>query len=165
LAGLAALGRASLVDQGVPSPGRIADPNAYLQSLTARHADDAFHGLWLDGLVVTREAIALADDATLPAPRRGDVRDLALLIARGDLQAFRSVSRAIGAILAGAPVTEVLREAHREWYREFLQPRVAARLLPVAALAGYREDRVYLSGFEVRTAGAAGHARRHAGAL
>jgi fido (protein-threonine AMPylation protein) len=146
LAGLAALGRASLVDQGVRSPGRVTDPNAYLESLMARHADDAFHGLWLDGLVVTREAIAQADEVGAPSTRRGDVRDLALLTARGDLQAFRAVTRAIGAILAGAPVTDVLREAHREWYREFLQPRVAARLLPVAALAGYREDRVYLSG-------------------
>jgi len=146
LAGLVALGRASLAGVTVPAPGRCADPNGFLDALPARHADDAFHGLWLDGLVVTREAIVQAQAESASAPRRGEVRDLALLTAQGDWQSFRSVTRAIGAILAGAPVIDVLREAHREWFREFLQPRVAARLLPVAALAGYREDRVYLAG-------------------
>jgi hypothetical protein len=60
--------------------------------------------------------------------------------------AFRAVSRAIGAILAGAPAVEVLRDAHREWYREFMKPRVSAGLLPASALAGYREESMYLPG-------------------
>jgi len=146
LAGLYALGRASIADHAPAAPGRIADPNHYLESLTERQADDAFHGLWLEGLVVTHEAIEQAAVGAQAPPRRGDVRDLTTLTALGDLQAFRAASRSIGAILGGAPLMEVLREAHREWHREFLQPRVTARLTPVAALAGYRDDRYYLSG-------------------
>jgi len=146
LAGLAALGRASIDHLRVAAPGRMVDPNRYLSALVARYPEDAFHGLWIDGLVVTREAIAQADSDAAVTHKRGEVRDLTLLTARGDLLAFRAVTRAIGAILAGAPVIDVLREAHREWYREFMKPRVEARLLPAAALAGYREDRVYLAG-------------------
>ncbi len=144
LAGLYALGRASIADRLPPAPGRIADPNAVLEALAGHYAEDAFHGLWLEGLVVTREAITQVTAGT-PVETPRAVRDVALLTAWGDWQAFQAVTRSIGAILGGAPVLDVLREAHREWHRDFLQPRVAARLRPATALAGYRDDRFYLS--------------------
>jgi len=145
LAGLAALGRASIADRLPVSPGRITDPNAYLESLPARHGDDAFHGLWLDGLVVTRDALAQVADGEVTPAQLTATRDRAGLSALGDLQAFRAVVRSIGAILGGAPTMEVLREGHREWYREFMQPLVTGRLRSVGALAGYRDGPVYLA--------------------
>ena len=37
-----------------------------------------------------------------------------------------------------------MRTTHRDWYRELFQPCVAAGLLRAGALAGYRNDAVYL---------------------
>ena len=37
-----------------------------------------------------------------------------------------------------------LRTSHHEWYRELFQPCVAAGLIPPSALAGYRNEAVFL---------------------
>jgi Fic/DOC family len=47
-------------------------------------------------------------------------------------------------IIAGANPGTLARSAHRDWYRELFQPSVAAGLIPPAALAGYRNDFVFL---------------------
>jgi len=47
-------------------------------------------------------------------------------------------------IIAGANPGTLARSAHREWYRELFQPSVTAGLIPPAALAGYRNDFVFL---------------------
>lgn len=47
-------------------------------------------------------------------------------------------------MLEGAPAAELARDSHAEWYRELFQPSVAAGIVPPAALAGYRNDFVYL---------------------
>jgi fido (protein-threonine AMPylation protein) len=144
LAGLYSLGRASLADRLPVSPGRITDPNRYLQSLPSRHTEDAFHGLWLDGALVTRDALVQAAEGTVTVAQLAANRDAAGLTALGDWQAFQGVVRSMGAIFGGAPVVDVLREAHREWYREWLRPSVTGRLRSVGALAGYRDAAVYL---------------------
>ena len=46
----------------------------------------------------------------------------------------------IGGVNAGAMV----RTAHTEWYRELFQPSVASGLIEPSALAGYRNDFVFL---------------------
>jgi hypothetical protein len=145
LAGLYTLGRASIADRLPVSPGRMADPNAALLALTALHVEDAFHGLWLDGQLVTREALERVSRGEVSLAQLVESRDEAGLTALGDYQAFLAVQRSLGALFGGAPVIEVLREAHREWYRELMQPKVAARLQPVSVLAGYRDDAVYLA--------------------
>ena len=47
-------------------------------------------------------------------------------------------------IIGGANPGTLIRSAHREWYRELFQPSVAAGLIPATALAGYRNDFVFL---------------------
>jgi Fic family protein len=66
------------------------------------------------------------------------------MAARGYWQAFNAVKRGVSSVLAGAPAAELARDAHREWYRELFQPSVAAGILAPAALAGYRNEFVYL---------------------
>ena len=38
----------------------------------------------------------------------------------------------------------IVRDDHREWYRELFEPSVASGLIAASALAGYRSDAVYL---------------------
>lgn len=47
-------------------------------------------------------------------------------------------------IIAGENPGALGRVAHKDWYREMFQPSVAAGFLPAGALAGYRNDAVYL---------------------
>ena len=57
---------------------------------------------------------------------------------------FRVVKERSRKIIAGANPGALVRTAHKDWYRELFQPCVAAGLIPPSALAGYRNDAVYL---------------------
>jgi Fic family protein len=67
-----------------------------------------------------------------------------VLEARGYFQAFQSVKASVEKIIAGDNPGTLARTAHKDWYRELFQPSVAAGLIPAGALAGYRNDAVYL---------------------
>ena len=73
-----------------------------------------------------------------------DRRNRDALAARGYWQAFQAVQASIVQILNGENGGQVAKARHREWYRELFQPCVAAGLIPAGALAGYRNDAVYL---------------------
>jgi hypothetical protein len=47
-------------------------------------------------------------------------------------------------VLAGENPGGIARTDHREWYRELFEPCVVSGLIPASALAGYRNDAVYL---------------------
>ena len=47
-------------------------------------------------------------------------------------------------IITGTNPGTLVRNTHREWYRQLFQPCVAAGLITPGALAGYRNDAVYL---------------------
>ncbi len=66
------------------------------------------------------------------------------LAARGYWQAFQKVKAAVADIISGANAGAQARAAHKDWYRELFQPCVTAGIIPAAALAGYRNDAVYL---------------------
>lgn len=71
-----------------------------------------------------------------------DARDA--LAARGYWQAFQLVKETVAKIIAGDNPGTLVLTAHREWYRELFQPCVTAGLIPASALAGYRNDSVFL---------------------
>src|SRR5213078_1227006 len=61
-------------------------------------------------------------------------------------QAFRVVKGNVAAIINGSSAGKVVRDEHRTWYREMFQPCVMAGMIAPGALAGYRNDAVYLRG-------------------
>ncbi len=64
--------------------------------------------------------------------------------ARGYWRAFQAVKRDIAEIIQGAEPVGLVHRSHREWCRELFQPSVEAGLIEAQALAGYRNDAVYL---------------------
>jgi len=50
----------------------------------------------------------------------------------------------VGEVIAGGNAGDLARAAHKDWYRELFQPCVEAGLIKAGALAGYRNDAVYL---------------------
>src|SRR5437588_162862 len=63
---------------------------------------------------------------------------------RGYWQAFQKVKATVAEVIAGANAGALVRTAHKDWYHELFQPCVAAGLIEAGALAGYRNNPVYL---------------------
>lgn len=130
-----------------PAPGMPADSRAYLRSVDESYQSDAYHSLSIEGYRVTPELVERVRSGDWdPDHRDADRRDREALAARGYWQAFQRVRQAIADILTGGDPGALVSAAYREWYRELFQPSVAAGLIEAAALAGYRNEPVFLRG-------------------
>lgn len=139
--------RAQVLEIAPPQPGLPADQKAYLSIVDDLYKSDAYHSLSIEGYTVTPELIERVrvgnwDPVGNPTDREG----LNALAARGYWQAFQRVKETVAKLIEGVEAGALVREDHRDWYREMFQPSVAAGLLRPAALAGYRSQPVYLKG-------------------
>jgi hypothetical protein len=129
------------------APGLPEDRKAYLRFVDDIYQRDAYHSLSIEGYRVTPELIERVRSGQWdPANSDADLQNRDALAARGYWQAFQKVRDTVGEIIAGADAGQLVGDAHREWYRELFQPNVAAGLIPASALAGYRNDAVFLRG-------------------
>jgi hypothetical protein len=130
-----------------PAPGLPADRDGYLQRVDGIYELDAYHSLSIEGYQVTPELVQqVAAGAWDPERAPADQESLNALAARGYWLAFRRVRKTVKDVLTSARGHDVVRAAHREWYREMFSPHVAAGLLTPSLLAGYRNHPVYLRG-------------------
>jgi fido (protein-threonine AMPylation protein) len=137
--------REEVLDRFPQAPGRPKSSDRYLRSVDAIYPNDAYHSLSIEGYEVSPALVERVRAGKWdPARQAEDRQDRNALAARGYWQAFQKVKPAIAEILAGANPGATVRAVHRDWYREMFQPFVAAGLLPASALAGYRNEAVYL---------------------
>jgi Fic family protein len=121
------------------------DRGDYIKFVDEIYKSDAYHSLSIEGYSVTPELIdRVRAGGWDPEHHDDDRRNRDALAARGYWQAFQAVKASVSDIIAGANPGALTRTAHRDWYRELFQPCVAAGLLRPSALAGYRNDPVYL---------------------
>lgn len=127
------------------APGLPKNKDKYLHFIDGIYKSDAYHSLSIEGYRVTPELIERVRAGNWhPEHHDGDRQGRDTLAARGYWQAFQVVKDNVGKIIAGANPTALVHTAHREWYREFFQPCVAAGLIAPTVLAGYRNEAVYL---------------------
>lgn len=127
------------------APGLPEDKSSYLESVDDIYKSDAYHSLSIEGYSVTPALIERVQQGNWdPGHHEEDRKNRDALAARGYWQAFQKVKEAIADIIAGANPGARARASHMDWYRELFQPFVAAGVIPAAALAGYRNDAVYL---------------------
>jgi fido (protein-threonine AMPylation protein) len=127
------------------APGAPQDRSDYLHAIDDIYRSDAYHSLSIEGYTVTPDLVDRVRAGNWDPDNHGaDRQSRDALAARGYWQAFQVVKGNIAEILAGAGAANLLRTSHREWYRELFQPCVAAGLIAPGALAGYRNDAVYL---------------------
>jgi len=130
-----------------PAPGLPADPGTYLHFVDDIYKSDAYHSLSIEGYHVTAALVERVRSGSWdPETREEDRRNRDALAARGYWQAFEAVRQTVQEVLKGANPGTCARRAHRVWYRELFQPFVVAGVLPPQALAGYRNDAVFLRG-------------------
>lgn len=127
------------------APGLPQDKKAYLEFVDDIYKSDAYHSLSIEGYSVTAELIARVQQGNWnPEHHDDDRRSGDALAARGYWQAFQQVKETVSEIISGGNPGARARATHMDWYRELFQPCVAAGIIPAAALAGYRNDAVYL---------------------
>jgi fido (protein-threonine AMPylation protein) len=128
-----------------PAPGPPADRQAYLHFVDEIYQSDAYHSLSIEGYRVTPALIErVRSGSWSPESSEADRQSRDALAARGYWQAFQQVKRSVEEIISGANPGTLVRSAHRDWYREMFQPSVAAGIIAPTALAGYRNDFVFL---------------------
>lgn len=127
------------------TPGLPKDRGKYLAFVEDIYKNDAYHSLSIEGYSVTPALIEKVQRGDWdPDHHDDDRKNRDALAARGYWQAFQSVKATVERIITGENPGTLARGAHKEWYRELFQPCVAAGLLSTVALAGYRNDAVYL---------------------
>jgi fido (protein-threonine AMPylation protein) len=137
--------RARVLDVFPPPPGLPRDTDAYMRFVEDIYQSDAYHSLSIEGYSVSAELIERVRAGNWnPDHHDADRQSRDALAARGYWQAFQVVKADVGEIIGGANPGQLVRNTHRDWYRELFQPCVTAGILPARALAGYRNDAVYL---------------------
>jgi hypothetical protein len=137
--------RSVVAEQFPEAPGLPEDKGRYLGLVDDIYKSDAYHSLSIEGYSVTPALIERVQQGNWDPERHDeDRRNRDALAARGYWQAFQNVKEAVAEIIAGANAGARARASHMDWYRELFQPCVAAGVIPPAALAGYRNDAVYL---------------------
>jgi fido (protein-threonine AMPylation protein) len=128
-----------------PAPGLPADRKAYLRFVDEIYQSDAYHSLSIEGYRVTPALIERVRSGDWnPESNDADRQNRDAMAARGYWQAFQAVKKSVEQIIGGANAGALVRTTHRDWYRELFQPSVAAGIIPADALAGYRNDFVFL---------------------
>jgi len=126
-------------------PGLPRNKKAYLSSVDAIYQSDAYHSLSIEGYRVSPAVIErVMSGAWDPAHHEADRQSRDALAARGYWQAFQRVKVSVSRALAGENSGKIVKADHSAWYRELFEPCIAAGLIAVSALAGYRNDAVYL---------------------
>ena len=139
--------RGPVVKHFPEAPGLPEDPQAFLKFVEESYKHDAYHSLSIEGYIVTPDLIERVREGNWdPKGNEDDRNNSNALAARGYWQSFELVKGDVGKIITGAPAAELVREAHRNWYREMFAPSVTAGLLKAGALAGYRSHPVYIRG-------------------
>jgi fido (protein-threonine AMPylation protein) len=137
--------RSVVIENFPKAPGLPADKKQYLGFVDDIYKSDAYHSLSIEGYSVTPALIERVQRGDWNPDHHDDDRNRRdALAARGHWQAFQLVKASVAEIIAGANAGALVRTAHKNWYGELFQPCVAAGRIPAGALAGYRNDAVYL---------------------
>jgi hypothetical protein len=139
--------RDAVIEVFPEQPGLPDNTEAYLRSVDEIYESDAYHSLSIEGYQVTPELVERVRAGDWDPANEGADRDASnALAARGYWEAFQLVKDGVAAILGGTDAADIIRTAHRDWYRAMFQPCVRAGLIPASALAGYRIHPTFLRG-------------------
>lgn len=137
--------RRVVIDTFPSAPGLPGDRERYLRAVDEIYKTDAYHSLSIEGYRVTSDLIdRVRSGAWDPEHHAPDREGRDALAAKGYWQAFRIVRKDVAEVIAGKAPGDLVGRTHRDWYRELFQPCVAAGLIGAGALAGYRNDAVFL---------------------
>jgi len=143
--GLWEIHRKGVINRFPAAPGLPKDPLLYINQIDELYKNDAYHSLSIEGYHVTPELIQRVSSGQWETSQHEkNYKDKDALAARGYWQAFQLVKRDVQKMLGGDNPGQIIKESHNNWYRELFQPSVQSGLISPTALAGYRNNAVYL---------------------
>ena len=127
------------------APGLPQNARAFLEVIDDLYITDAYNSLSIEGYRVTAQLIERVQSGNWnPDNDENDRQSSSALAARGYWQAFQSVKASVTRILGGQNPGEVVDRDSSDWYVQLFEPSVAAGILGVGDLAGYRNGPVYI---------------------
>lgn len=128
-------------------PATLPGKGKYLSRLKAIYTHDAYNSLSIEGYQVTPALIdRVAAGDWDPAVNPADSAQINAMAAKGYRSAFDAVVASVEETLKGKSPGIVFSRDLQGWYRGLFSPSVQAGILPAAALAGYRDRRVFIRG-------------------
>lgn len=126
-------------------PGLPRDAQLFLKGIDELYITDAYNSLSMEGYRVTAQLIERVQCGNWnPDNHENDPHNRNALAARGYWQAFQRVKASVTKILAGQNPGEVVDRDSSDWYVQLFEPSVAAGILGLGDLAGYRNGPVYI---------------------
>lgn len=127
-------------------PDQPSDIEAYMQDVEGIYVLDAYHSLSIERYRVTPDLIEKVRGGNWNAEAsEADRKQRDAMAAKGYWETFKLVEQSIRKVFSGANAGQVADNEHGDWYRELFGPGVAAGIVRASDLAGYRNDRVYIS--------------------
>ena len=127
-------------------------PADYLAQVQAIRTEDAYHSLSIERYRVTPELIRkVAEEGWDPINETADQKQVAAMAAKGYLDAFELVRDAAVQVYEQRTdnpglAAQLFTAQHQMWYQKLFGPSVAAGILDIADLVGYRRQMVFLRG-------------------
>jgi hypothetical protein len=137
--------REAVIEQFPQSPGNTNDIDAYLKRVEDAYVTDAYNSLSIEGYRVSVQLIDRVRKGNWdPDAHDEDRKHADALAARGYWQAFQAVKTSLRSVLENKNPGTIADHDHGTWYREMFAPRVAAGIIQVGNIAGYRDSPVYI---------------------
>ncbi len=137
--------RPTILENVPAEPGRPSDVATYLAAVVEAYRADAYHSLSIEGYTVTDDLIARVSSGNWnPDGNASDTEAKNAMAARGYFLAHTAIRESLKRILAGENPGTVTDQDHGEWYRQLFSPSLAAGLVTVGDLSGYRNGQVYI---------------------
>lgn len=127
------------------APGLPQDAQAFLKDVDDIYVTDAYNSLSIEGYRVTAQLIERVQSGNWnPDNDENDRQNRNALAARGYWQAFQSVKASVTRILEGQNSGDVVDRDSNDWYVQLFEPSVAAGIIGLGDLAGYRNGPAYI---------------------
>lgn len=135
--------RENVVDLAPEVRERLSKDN-YLNQVDELYLTDAYHSLSIENYVVSAELIEKVRSGNWNLDNEQDIAHKHAMAARGYWQCFQEVKKSLTKLFDGDNAGEIFSTDHSDWYIQLFQPSVAAGILSIGDLAGYRNDQVYI---------------------
>lgn len=138
--------RPSILKVFPKEPSLPQSSDSTLKNIRELYSQDAYHSLSIEGYQVTEDLInKIASGDWNPEDNEHDKNQMNALAARGYHKAFGSVIESVNSLFQRKKSAgQIFEEDLQTWYRQLFSPSVQAGLLKASALAGYRNDQVYI---------------------
>lgn len=138
--------RSAILEHFPKSPGIHEKLQTSLNHINEIYTQDAYHSLSIEGYQVTEELIGkIASGEWDPVKDEKDREQWNALAAKGYHQAFQKILGSIKKIFNRENPGDIVEKDLQSWYRELFSPFVKAGYFDAVALAGFRNQQVYIS--------------------